>query len=374
MISGQKRLAFFLEQWTTDGATLIAPRPNLVTKQIRLGSPSVEAFFDAPGKNLAELYSTPLMEECEFDVDAVYTWVNSADPDWQKLFAEHGGDLDYDRFGSRDELRYSLRSLLRFAPWIRRVFVVSNCKPPDWFDESNHRVVWVPHEEIIDAELLPTFNSHAIEASIHRIPDLSEHFLYFNDDFFLMRPAHKTDFFVSNGIAKIFPEPYGAVHGDVDPSDPNYINAARNGQALLQSTFGKTPTRPYKHSPHSMRRSVAMASEDAFGEAFHATRRSRFRSITDISPTSFFHPSFAFLTGTAVMDYPKTALLNENHPFQETLKSYSETLNATKFAELPLSLCVNDGGGSTANEEWGRAIVEFMESTFHVASEAEKSV
>lgn len=374
LFSGQKRLAFFIEKWTTEGSALVAPRPNLVTKTIQLGNASADAFFDTPGKNLNELYPTPLMEECVFPIDAVYTWVNSADAEWQKMFAEHGGEPDADRFSSRDELRYSLRSLFQFAPWVHRVFVVSNCPPPDWFDKSNQRVVWVPHEDIIDPALLPTFNSHAIEASLHRIPDLSEHFLYFNDDMFLMRPVSKTDFFQSNGIAKIRPEPYGSVHGDVDARDPDYINAARNGQALLQAEFVKTPTRPFAHSPHSMQRSVAQACEDGFAEPFQATRASKFRSITDISPTSFLYPNFAFLTGNAVMDYTKTAMVNSNHSFRERLESYSELLNAAKFAELPISLCINDGGGSTTNDEWERSIVEFMSSAFPIASEAEKSI
>lgn len=389
LVSHDQEFAFFIENWQIEGRTLVAPRPNPVTKNIQLGSTSADAFFEAPGKNLDELYPTPLMDECDFDVDVVYTWVDSEDPDWRELFAEYadssnpptkdengspGGDLDADRFLSRDELRYSLRSLLKFAPWVRHVYIVSNCKPPEWFDDSNQRVLWIYHDQLIDAALLPTFNSHAIETSIHRIPNLSEQFLYFNDDLFVMRPVKKLDFFFPNGIAKIRPEPYGIVHGEVDPNDPDYINAARNVQALLQSEFGKTATRPHTHSPQSMKRSVAQASEETFAEAFEITRSNRFRSITDISPTSFLYPNFAYLTGKALMDFPKTALMNANHPFREELKSYSVMLDSENFADLPLTLCINDGGGSTQNEDWGHAIVDFMHSTFDEVSEAEKTL
>lgn len=376
LVSHEKELAFFVEEWTVDGSTLVAPRPNPVTKNIQLGSSSADTFFETPGKNLEELYPTPLMDDFDFEVDVVYTWVNSEDPDWQKLLADYseGDEIEPDRFSNRDELRYSLRSLLRFAPWVHRVYIVSNCKPPEWFDESNQQVVWVYHDEIIDSALLPTFNSHAIEASIHRIPNLSEHFLYFNDDIFVMKPVRKSHFFYTNGIAKIRPEKYGIVHGDVDPSDPDYINAARNAQALLQSKFGRTATRPHTHSPQSMKRSVAQASEATFAEAFEQTRRNRFRSTTDISATSFLYPNFAYLTGEAVTDFPKTALMNVNHPFREKLESYSMMVNSENFADLPLTLCINDGGGSAQNQDWGKAIVEFMHSAFDQSSVAEKSL
>ena len=391
-ISGGREFAFFVEEWGTEGSSLVAPRPNPVTKKVELNGMAADNFFASPGKSLDELFRSPMMEHCGFDVDVVYTWVNAQDPDWQQQFREHahptampsidspgdggGGDGDdptSDRFLSRDELRYSLRSLLHFAPWVGHVYIVSNCKPPEWFDEHNQRVRWIYHEEILDPAFLPTFNSHAIETAIHRVPNLSEHFLYFNDDIFVMRPVTKSDFFVANGIAKIRPEPYGIVQGSLDPNDPDYINAARNGQALLQAEFSKTATRPHTHSPQSMKRSVAQASEELFAEAFDVTRRNRFRSISDISPTSFLYPNFAYLAGKAVMDSPKTALLNANHPYRDRFQSYLDMLRTGRFAELPLTLCINDGGGSAGNDDWGQAIIDFMHAAFKGACEAEKS-
>ena len=336
MRSGQG-LAFFVEKWEVDGSTLVAPKPNPVTRHVQLESESAARFLQTPGENLSSIYPTPLIEACDFEVDVVYTWVDSQDADWRTLYGEYaengavGGDRGADRFLSRDELRYSLRSLVKFAPWVRTVYVISNCKPPEWFDETNQRVRWIYHDEIIDPVHLPTFNSHAIETSIHKVPNLSEHFLYFNDDLFVMRPLKKSDFFVPNGLAKVRPEKYGIVHGEVDPADPDYINAARNVQALLQAQFDKTATRPHTHSPQSMKRSVAQASEETFADAFEATRSNRFRSITDISPTSFLYPNFAYLTGEAVMDFPKTALINSNHRFREKLESYAAMLSRGTF-------------------------------------------
>lgn len=394
--SGESELVVFIERWQVQDDVLVAPRPNPITRKIYLDSPSATKFLDTPGESLNRLYPTPLLEECEFEIDVVYTWVNSKDPEWQAMLAEYSepttpaaptdeelvesldgeaedrADAESDRFLNRDELKYSLRSLLHFAPWVRTVYVVSNCKPPGWFDETNERVKWVYHEEIFDPEDLPTFSSHAIEAAIHRVPNLGEHFLYFNDDLFLVKPVKKSDYFLPNGMAKTRPEPYGMVHGELDENDPDYLNAARNVQALLQAEFGKTATKLHTHTPQSGRLSVMQACEATFPEAYKRTRSNKFRSIDDISPTSFMYPSFAYLTGNAVMDYPLTSLVNNAKPFRKILNGYRASINAGEFDELPLSLCINDGGGSTEDEVWNRAVVRFMRTTFDGMSDAEK--
>ncbi len=388
LISGDREFAFIIEKWSTEGGVLHAPRANPITRKIYLDTPSAKAFLASPGTSLDELFPTPMAEETTFDVDVVYTWVNGNDPEWRALLNEHSRtpddareparnadpseSLDPDRYVSRDELRYSLRSLLTFAPWVRQVYVVTNCKPPEWFDETNERVTWVYHEEIIEPENLPTFSSHAIEASIHRIPGLSEHFLYFNDDLFLVKPVNKSDFFLPNGLARTHPEPYGIIHGDLNEQDPDYVNAARNVQALLQTRFEKTATRVHTHSPQSMRLSVIEECEATFPEAYSQTRSKKFRSITDISPTSFMYPNYAYLSGNAIIDFSPTSLVTVNHPYEETLEAYQQAMQAFDYAALPLSLCLNDGGGSTRDPDWGETILRFLTTAFDELSVAEK--
>lgn len=105
-----------------------------------------------------------------------------------------------------DELRYSLRSLDQYAPWVRTVHLVTDDQIPAWLRTHTPGLHVVSHKEIFDdPNQLPTFNSHAIESQLHHIEGLSEHFLYFNDDVFLERPAVPQDFFLTNGLTKIFP-------------------------------------------------------------------------------------------------------------------------------------------------------------------------
>src|SRR5690606_13050857 len=144
-------------------------------------------------------------------VDVVYTWVDSADPAWREAhrrysqeYEAHNPSADNaERYIDREELRYSLRALWLFAPFVRHIYLVTADQRPSWLVDHPKLTV-VSHREIFpDPSVLPTFNSHAIESCLHRIPGLSEHFLYLNDDVFLGREARPEDFFTLAGLAKV---------------------------------------------------------------------------------------------------------------------------------------------------------------------------
>lgn len=109
------------------------------------------------------------------------------------------------RFSDNEELRYSLRSLEEFAPWIRHVYLVTNGQIPSWLNTQSPRITIVPHQQIFpNSSHLPTFSSPAIEANIHRIPGLSTKFLYFNDDVFLGKPVWPEDFYSHQAGSTVF--------------------------------------------------------------------------------------------------------------------------------------------------------------------------
>lgn len=139
-------------------------------------------------------------------IDFVLTWVDGSDPAW--LAEKHkydsggsvepraGGEANADcRYRDCGLLRYWFRAVEKFAPWANRVFFVTCGQKPAWLDESNPRLRLVNHTEYIPAEHLPTFHSDTIELNLHRIPDLSEQFVLFNDDMFLLLPTKPEDFF-----------------------------------------------------------------------------------------------------------------------------------------------------------------------------------
>lgn len=105
-------------------------------------------------------------------------------------------DFSPNRFQDNNELKYSLRSVQMFAPWIRNVFIVTNGQVPSWLNTSHPRLRLINHSDIFeDKSHLPTFSSNAIESHLHQIQGLSQKFLYFNDDVFLGRPIYLDDFY-----------------------------------------------------------------------------------------------------------------------------------------------------------------------------------
>ena len=136
-------------------------------------------------------------------IDFVVTWLDSLDPEWQKSYAEYSpntkGDKSDARFRNLDSFRYWFRSIEKYTPWVRKIFLITNGKFPDWINKDNPKIVLVKHEDYMPKECLPTFNSCAIELHMHKIEGLSEHFVYFNDDI-IINSHIDPDYFFRNGL------------------------------------------------------------------------------------------------------------------------------------------------------------------------------
>ena len=141
-------------------------------------------------------------------IDFVVTWVDSSDIEWQKSKNETLNKIngthekfDYEKNRYRDIecFKYWFRCVEKNAPWVRKIFVVTNGQKPEWLNTKNEKIVLIKHSDYIEQEFLPTFNSNAIEAKLHLIPGLSEQFVYFNDDMFLINKTKPSDFF-KNGL------------------------------------------------------------------------------------------------------------------------------------------------------------------------------
>ena len=146
----------------------------------------------------------------EQKIDIVLTYVDGNDPVWLEKRKQYkkmqGEDGSASRYRDWENLKYIFRGIEKYAPWVNRVFLVTDHQCPKWLDQEYEKLVIVNHEDYIPKEWLPTFNSNTIEINFHRIKELSEHFIIFNDDFFLMNPTQPTDFFVNGLPADIFVE------------------------------------------------------------------------------------------------------------------------------------------------------------------------
>jgi hypothetical protein len=368
---------FVVEVWEDEGDIYKAPCKNQISMKVRKRT-FIEHKILKAGKTsfLADIIQDKEQDKCNFDVDVVYTWVNSEDEDWIKMFKQHAPDALTDasskaRFYNRDELKFSLRSINEYMSWVRNVYIVSNCAPPDWIDLKNSKLKWIAHEKLFNKKSLPVFSSHAIETKLHKIKGLSNYFIYFNDDVMLSRTTFKQDFYFSNGIVKLALEPYGNVSGDLKEGEPDYLNAARNVQALIDKDFDVIPTQLHTHSPLVLRKDILKEIEENYKSEITETAKQKFRKITDISLPSFFFPHYAYSTGKAIKSERKTLLIQQNHNF---LKRFKELKSEKKQADLRkrhLSFCLNDGGNSHENHKWNTETISFLKEYFPQKSEFE---
>lgn len=138
-------------------------------------------------------------------IDFVIPWVDGDDPVWRaskELFegkdsnASLAVDANSDcRYRDNGLLRYWFRGVEAFAPWVNKVFFITNGQKPSWLNLNHPQLQWVKHADFLPEKYLPTFNVNTIEMNFHRIENLSERFVYFNDDMFLLRPVEPELFF-----------------------------------------------------------------------------------------------------------------------------------------------------------------------------------
>jgi len=377
-----------VEFWHPDAGLgqLVAPRANLLAPSVPLNGSSMQApgdtFIGLASRGRAvlpvvrtrpELAVSP-MEDIQFPIDVVYTWVDGSDPEWLRQRAKVGARAYHPeadnpaRYINRDELRYSLRSLHMFAPWVRNIYIVTADQSPEWIDLTPPNISLVSHREIFsDPSALPTFNSRAIESQLHHIDGLSEHFLYLNDDMFFARPVPPSLFFLANGLSKFFLSknrvPLGAPSKDVTPVQAG----AMNNRALIERTFGRTLTRTTLHAPYPLQRRILSEIEQAFPDEHRATMMSRLRDLHTITVASSLHHYYAYYSGHAIPGELSYGYIRLDIP---NLKRHLDRALARRDFD---TLCLNDSGSSEDEVEAQNGVLKpFLEAYFPVASPYEK--
>lgn len=138
----------------------------------------------------------------EETIDFVVLWVDGNDPKWRQEKNEQLEQIGYPtdnrnaRYRDWNNMMYWFRGVERFAPWVNRVHFVTYGHLPQWLNAECPKLNIVNHRDFIAEKHLPCFNSSAIEINIHKIPELSDKFVYFNDDMFLINHVSPKDFFV----------------------------------------------------------------------------------------------------------------------------------------------------------------------------------
>ena len=362
-----------LELWQWNSTAIVAPTENALMRTTLPLSEVVEGSIELFGQrwNTLEGMFGEHASDITFDIDIVFSWVDGASIEWQRARAKRmesyvvgEGDSAEARFRQIDELKYALRSVNLFAPWIRNIFVVTDSPVPSWLDK-HPRVTIVRSEDFFpDLSVLPTHNSHAIESQLHHIVGLSEHFLYSNDDMFFGRPVSPDMFFSPGGLTKFIEATTRIGLGDSNPERSGFENAARVNRRLLQERFGRITTRHLEHAATPLRKSVMAQLEAEFAEDFRRTSASAFRSATDISVTNSLYHYYSLMSGRAVVQTRAKVKYVDTTTF-EGLRSLTQLLKRRSHDFF----CLNDGSFPEIEAgERAAAVLEFLQHYFPIAA------
>lgn len=173
------------------------------------------------------------------EIDFVITWVDDGDEQWLKEKSRYSTTSEDDdkseRYRDWDLLKYWFRGVEKYAPWVRKIHFVTCGHLPQWLDTDNPKLHIVRHEDYMPKEILPIFNSTVLEIYLHKIPDLAENFVYFNDDMYLIRDMKQEDFFYHGKPCDMLAfQPIVA-----NPSNPTMSHLYLNNTLVLCKYFNK---------------------------------------------------------------------------------------------------------------------------------------
>ena len=308
-------------------------------------------------------------------IDLVYLWVDGADPVWQEkkraftgVISDNSETNNIGRYINNDELKYSLRSVEKHAPWVRKIFVVTDGQKPEWLNINHEKIQLVDHQEIMPAEILPCFNAMVIEYFLYRIPGLSKHFLFANDDMFFNADLTPDYFFAQDGFPiirlqrKYFGKLRLRVKNWTGKKLGQYRNQVTEASLLVEKKFGKFYASIPHHNIDAYRKSdYQKAVEEIFAEQVEKSKMSRIRNYGDLQRAAFGYYALAIKHGHLKYISRKDSLrlLTYAHDFQAYIERYQ-----------PKLFCINDNEKVT--DEHRKKIKPFLESLFPTKSSFEK--
>lgn len=226
-------------------------------------------------------------------MDAVITYVNGLDPLWQESYRKAVPSAESTkRFRDWGTLKYLLRGIVGCMPFVEKVHLVvaSASQVPDWVDDSKLRVVL--HEDIIPSHLLPVFNSCTIEMFLHRIPNLAEEFVYFNDDMFPLRPCVATELF-RDGKAVI-----GFSRHLLSPG--MYKRQCRTSDRLARKALGLSASPFFMRPQHICSPMLRSASEQLFEWLEPTILATASRMRTPQNPNQYLFLDYLYYSGKVI--------------------------------------------------------------------------
>lgn len=284
-----------------------------------------------------------------FDIDIVYLWVDGSDEAWlskrtKALSQVTGLEIEATssaRTSDNDELRFSLRSIDKYAPWIRKIYIVTDEQRPGWLNQNNPKIEIIDIRQILPPEALPCYNSVVIEYFLYKIPDLAEHFIYANDDMFIQKELEpgfffdKTDGFPIIRLQRSFSNKYiKSISSSLNINNNVYRRTINNAALLVEREYGKY----YSGTPHHnidayLKSDNRELVEDIFNKEINAVIGNHFRTEDDIQRVIFQYYALASKRGVKKYVTRRESLRIRIH--KPDFMDYIEKYN-------PYLFCLND--------------------------------
>ena len=316
------------------------------------------------------------MKKTPQKIDLVYLWVDGSDPVWLKkrdaflgIVGDNRPETCKGRFANNDELKYSLRSVEEYAPWIQNIFIVTDNQTPAWLETTNPKIKIIDHKDILPEIALPCFNSSVIEYFLYNISGLSEHFLLSNDDMFFTATVTPDFFFKEDGfpIVRLKKYPFENLIYQlrrflIGHKPGQYRQMIADSAKLVRTKFGKNYSALPHHNIDAYKKSdYQQAVENIFKPEVEKSLHSHLRQFGDFQRSAISY--YALAIGHGHLRYV------DNYEAQRISAHKTDFMKA--FLRFnPKLLCLNDGQHTT-DEDRAR-IKPFLELLFQKKSSFEK--
>ena len=319
-------------------------------------------------------------------IDFLLAWVDGSDPKWiaekkkyENQIVESSVEANAEcRYRANTEmLRYWFRSVEKFAPWVNRIHFVTCGQKPDWLNIDHPRLNIVNHEDFIPSQYLPTFNADTIEMNFHRIEELSEQYVYFNDDMLLLQPIEDS-FFFKNGMPVLSADlRYPWYLGYDYWGYTNWGRKMYNGYCVVNSSFNLSksiwenrskwfnikelglrrvrqnflryianrtlPVRDYEHVANPHLKSSLQELWDRCGDIMDNTSKSKFRSDVQVGQWALCAWNQAKGLFAPIRDEKRGKL------FEISPNNIDSIISAIENQQYP-QICLNDTQWNTEND------------------------
>ncbi|AMN66416.1 stealth family protein [Psychrobacter sp. P11G5] len=290
-------------------------------------------------------------------IDVVFTWVDNTDKAWQQKYEHHKANskrsnigqyaTDSARFDNHNELYYSVKAVQKYLPWVRNIYIITDNQVPSWLNKVKG-VTIVDHTEIIEPQYLPTFNSHVIEAFLYRIPDLSEDFIYFNDDVFVAKELPKEHFFSANNISSLFVSTKNLYNMQQKGMETPTLKASLRSIELLKRHYPYNIKNPLVHTYFPLKKSGYEHAWQLFEKDIRAFLPNKFRGHNDLNMASFLVPWLLYCESKAIEKVDICYYFNIRS--RHAVTRYEKLLNLKKKNASPHSFCANDFKSEEVNK------------------------